>query len=119
MRRDIGGFFFLFSIPSHAEAESRAHALAACSLRLVARWALPEGVSSPHVEAGRRRDWLWATRRRVRLLGTVGGARRRQTAMAVSGESVRMRGEESSSQPADGDEVLQMRLSGWSMAVSV
>lgn len=39
--------------------------------------------------------------------------------MAVSGESVRMRGEESSSQPADGDEVLQMRLSGWSMAVSV
>lgn len=52
----MGGFslFFVLPIPSHAEAESRAHALAACSLRKVA----PGGL---WLRASRRCTWRRAS----------------------------------------------------------
>lgn len=62
--------------PSHAKTQSRAHALAACSLR-----AVTPGLSSM---ASRRRTWSRAgleigssddnEKRRVRQLGTLGGS---------------------------------------------
>lgn len=133
MRRAMGGFslFFVLPIPSHAEAESRAHALAACSLRKVA----PGGL---WLRASRRCTWRRAsveigsacdekkgpvarnTRReldakaRCQQATAVGGERRE-----AGGESRTRRFICASPDPpllqADGDEGLQMRLCGWSM----
>lgn len=132
----MGGFslFFVLPIPSHAEAESRAHALAACSLRKVA----PGGL---WLRASRRCTWRRASVEIGSGCDEKKGPVARNTRRELDAESQMpashrcWRGEarggrrESSSRTrrficaspdppllqADGDEGLQMRLCGWSM----
>jgi hypothetical protein len=93
MRRDIGGFSRLLHPLTRRGRVACSRSSSLFAAPGGTRWALTEVVSSPHVEAGRRRDWSGSDETK----GPVARNARReldadarcQQPAAVGGESVR------------------------------